>query len=337
MQRKPESDGMESIKTTPTWVWILLTGAVLGVSSAGALFQQVDEIPPILRASWRLQLTTLVLAPFALLQWSQTSSEIRTKMFQKNTLLWLFGGGLALALHFGTWVASLDQTSLTHSLLFVTAHPLIIIVGMIIIARFVIGQRKPTKKEVIGALIGFVGALIALLDQGHQQGDHTVTLWGDFLAFISAVFVVGYLVSGKVLRKWMPIFLYAFFVTLIGAVILIPGSWLIESDFSTYGVFGWTDGEFLPWFLALALIAGILGHTGLNTCLRYTSPLVISTSVTMEPIIGSIIGYLIFNEGLPGFWTWIGGPILVAGIFLVIIGAPQSNTNNETLEAAAEV
>ena len=89
---------------------------------------------------------------------------------------------MALALHFGTWVASLDQTSLTHSLLFVTAHPLIIIVGMIIIARFVIGQRKPTKKEVIGALIGFVGALIALLDQGHQQGDHTVTLWGDFLA-----------------------------------------------------------------------------------------------------------------------------------------------------------
>jgi drug/metabolite transporter (DMT)-like permease len=56
----------------------------------------------------------------------------------------------------------------------------------------------------------------------------------------------------------------------------------------------------------------------------------------MEPILGSIIGFLIFNEGLPGFWTWIGGPILVAGIILVVIGAPQSNTNNETLEAIPE-
>ena len=126
-------------------------------------------------------------------------------------------------------------------------------------------------------------------------------------------------------------FIYAFIVTLIGAILLIPASWAIESEFSQYGVFGWLDDEFLPWFLALALIAGILGHTGLNTCLRYTSPLVISTSVTMEPILGSIIGFIIFNEGLPGFWTWIGGPILVIGIILVVIGAPEENTNNQNL------
>jgi drug/metabolite transporter (DMT)-like permease len=56
----------------------------------------------------------------------------------------------------------------------------------------------------------------------------------------------------------------------------------------------------------------------------------------MEPILGSIIGFLIFDEGLPGFWTWIGGPILVTGIILVVIGAPQSNTNNQTLEPVAE-
>tara|TARA_B110000444_G_scaffold259555_1_gene303670 strand:+ start:10201 stop:11187 length:987 start_codon:yes stop_codon:yes gene_type:complete len=327
---------MESIKTTPKWVWILLIGAVFGVSSAGALFQQVDEVPPLLRASWRLQLTTLVLAPFALIQWRNTDTEVKSQIFQRNTILWLIGGGLALALHFGSWVASLDKTSLTHSLLFVTAHPLIIIVGMLIIARFMVGQRKPSKKEIIGACIGFLGAIIALFDQGHQQGDHTVTLWGDFLAFMGAVFVVGYLVSGRVLRKWMPIFIYAFIVTLIGAIILIPASWAMESEFSKYGVFGWTEGEFFLWFLALALIAGVLGHTGLNTCLRYTSPLVISTSVTVEPILGSIIGFVIFDEGLPGFWTWIGGPILVVGILLVVMGAPQSNTNNEALEAVAE-
>jgi drug/metabolite transporter (DMT)-like permease len=56
----------------------------------------------------------------------------------------------------------------------------------------------------------------------------------------------------------------------------------------------------------------------------------------MEPILGSIIGFLIFDEGLPGFWTWIGGPILVTGIILVVIGAPQINTNNETLGPVAE-
>ena len=322
---------MESQSNTPKWVWLLLTAAVFGVSSAGALFQQVDDVPPLLRASWRLQLTAIILAPMAFVQWSIHKEQIKDKMYQSNTIKWLVASGFFLALHFGAWVASLDETSLTHSLLFVTAHPLIIVFGMLVLAKFATKYRTPNKKEILGACIGFLGAGLALVDQGSQQGGHTVTIWGDFLAFLGAVFVVGYLISGRVLRKWMPIFVYAFPVTLIGALLLIPASLILEPTSADLAIFGWLDVDYLPWFLALALIAGILGHTGLNTCLRYTPPLVVSTSVTMEPIIGSLIGYAIFDSGLPGFWTWIGGPILIAGIILVIIGTPQDDTNNDTI------
>ena len=322
---------MESKSNTPKWVWLLLTAAVFGVSSAGALFQQVDDVPPLLRASWRLQLTAIILAPLAFVQWNIHKEQIKDKMYQSNTIKWLVASGFFLALHFGAWVASLDETSLTHSLLFVTAHPLIIVFGMLVLAKFATKYRTPNKKEILGACIGFLGAGLALVDQGSQQGGHTVTIWGDFLAFLGAVFVVGYLISGRVLRKWMPIFVYAFPVTLIGALLLIPASLILEPTSADLGIVGWLDMDYLPWFLALALIAGILGHTGLNTCLRYTPPLVVSTSVTMEPIIGSLIGYAIFDSGLPGFWTWIGGPILIAGIILVIIGTPQDDTNNDTI------
>ena len=34
---------MRTIRGTPVWVWLLLVAAIFGVSSAGALFQQVDE------------------------------------------------------------------------------------------------------------------------------------------------------------------------------------------------------------------------------------------------------------------------------------------------------
>tara|TARA_B100000035_G_scaffold164162_1_gene139889 strand:+ start:21 stop:797 length:777 start_codon:yes stop_codon:yes gene_type:complete len=256
---------------------------------------------------------------------------------ERKTILWLLAGGVFLALHFGAWVASLDETSLTHSLLFVTAHPLIIVFGMALIARFSLSYfRSPNRWEIIGACVGFLGAALALVDLGDEQGGRTVTIWGDFLAFLGAVFVVGYIVSGRVLRKWMPIFLYAFPVTLIGALILIPASYLLEDDFSSMGAFGWIQAEYFWWFLALALIAGLLGHTGLNTCLRYMPPLVVSTSVTMEPIIGSIIGFVLFDTGLPGFWTWLGGPILISGILMVIIGSSQENTNNETVEVSNE-
>ena len=95
--------------------------------------------------------------------------------------------------------------------------------------------------------------------------------------------------------------------------------------------------EFFPWFLALALIAGLLGHTGLNTCLRYMSPLVVSTSVTLEPLLGSLIGWAFFGSGIPGKWTWVGGPILVVGVLLVIYGGVViENTNNQTHSATGE-
>lgn len=334
---KTERENMSQSPKAPLWVWGLLVAAVCGVSSAGALFQHVDSVPPLLRASWRLQLTSLVLAPFFIFQWRQQDSLIKSRMFERKTVLIISLSGCALALHFGAWVASLDATSLTHSLLFVTAHPLIIIVGMGILGSFFVGHRKPNRREILGALIGFSGAAITLLDQGHQQGGHTVTLWGDALAFFGAVFVVGYIISGRILREWMPIFLYAFPVTLLASILLVPASWLVEPEFASLGVMGWTDAEYFPWFLALALIAGLLGHTGLNTCLRYISPLTISTSVTLEPLIGSLIGWAFFGSGVPGTWTWVGGPVLVLGVILVILGGRDvGNTNNQTHSATGE-
>jgi drug/metabolite transporter (DMT)-like permease len=240
--------------------------------------------------------------------------------------------GVALAAHFGAWVASLDETTLTHSLLFVTAHPLVIVVGMMLLASKIDEVRLPYRMETIGAIICFVGAGITLMDTGSSQGDQTATIFGDMLAFGGAVFVVGYIVVGRILRTWLPIFLYAFPVTLLAAVLLIPFSWWLEQGFSDFGVFGWVAGEFFVWFLLLALVAGLLGHTGLNTCLRYISPLIVSVAVTLEPVLGSIIGWVFFDAGVPGKWTWFGGLVLMAGLMTVVVAsehASLSKANNE--------
>lgn len=305
--------------SVPTHVWMVLGVAICGVSSAGAIFTHVDEIPPLLRASWRLQLTALFLLPLALWQLSTLETEIRTKLFDVSTLRIVLASGFFLALHFGFWVTSLDYTSLTHSLLFVTAHPLVILTGMFFFVR------KPNRLELFGGIAAFVGAAISMLDVGDVQGEKAVSVFGDQLAFLGAVFVVGYLVCGRILREWMPLFLYAFPVTLVGGLLLIPASLLLESSFSDYGAFGYIGHETLIWFAVLALIAGILGHTGLNYCLKYVSPLLISISVTLEPVIGSLIGWMFFSTGIPGMWTWIGGPILILGIISIVYGEHLMN------------
>jgi drug/metabolite transporter (DMT)-like permease len=261
----------------------------------------------------------LILAPLALWQYNSIEEDGKKKLFNPSTIKILVGSGIFLALHFGFWVTSLDYTSLTHSLLFVTAHPLVILIGMFYFVR------KPNRMELVGGIAAFTGAAISMLDAGDVQGDRSVTVFGDQLAFFGAVFVVGYIVCGRILREWMPLFVYAFPVTLIGGLLLLPASWLLESDFSTFGAFGYFSHHTLWWFVLLAFIAGILGHTGLNYCLKYVSPLLISISVTLEPVLGSLIGWMFFSTGIPGLWTWIGGPILMLGIISIVYGEHLTN------------
>jgi len=296
---------------TPPLVWGLLAAGVVGVSSAGAILSHVDSVPPLMRASWRLQITVLMLLPFAIWQYRQMEITEKKKLTEKKTVLILAGSGIALAAHFGTWVTSLDHTSLAHSLLFVTSHPIIIVIGTAIFVR------KPHSLETAGALVGLVGAGITLLD-AKDSGD--VTLWGDFLAFAGAITVVGYIVAGRILREWMPVFVYAVPVTLLGGILLIPFSILMGESTSAIG---WIDSDLLGWFVLLAFLAGIVGHTGLNACLRWLRPLTVSFAVTLEPIIGAFIGWFFFDEDIPQKWTWLGGLILIFGIMLVIKGGAK--------------
>jgi len=292
-------------------VWGLLVTGVLGVSSAGAILSHVDSIPPLMRASWRLQITVLMLLPFAIWQYQQMDVDSRNRLTEKRTVLIILGSGIALAAHFGTWVTSLDHTSLAHSLLFVTSHPIIIVAGTALLVR------RPHKLETTGAILGLIGAGITLLD-ATDSGE--VTLFGDFLAFLGAVTVVGYIVAGRILREWMPVFVYAVPVTLLGGILLIPISILMGEETAALG---WVESDLLGWFVLLAFLAGIVGHTGLNACLRWLTPLTISFAVTLEPIIGAFIGWFFFDEGVPGQWTWFGGLILITGIMLVIKGGAE--------------
>ena len=292
-------------------MWGLLAVSVLGVSSAGAILSHLDSIPPLMRGSWRLQITVLLLLPFAIWQYRNMEivekKEVNRKANNSDST-WL---RCCFSSSFGTWITSLDHTSLAHSLLFVTSHPIIIVIGTAIFVR------KPRKLETIGALVGLIGASITLLD-AKDSGD--VTLWGDFLAFAGAITVVGYIVAGRILREWMPVFVYAVPVTLLAGLLLIPVSILMGESTSALG---WINSDLLGWFILLAFLAGIVGHTGLNACLRWLPPLTISFAVTLEPIIGAFIGWLFFSEAIPQKWTWLGGLILIIGIMLVIKGGAE--------------
>ncbi len=303
----------------PAFAWLILATSVIAVSSAGAVFQLINEVDPILRASWRLQATSLILLPpflYQIINLKNNDVGTFSRLKEKKVILAILGSSICLWIHFGSWVWSLDHTSLTHSLLFVTAHPLVIVSGLYLLGK----QISPGQTT--GALFGFLGAGITLLG---VTNEGEVTLIGDLAAFVGAIAIVGYLVAGRVLRAWMPLFIYAFPVTLIAALLLGLSSIVIEGT-SLGGVpavsslFGWSDLLWLPAIAYLAIGPGLIGHTGINGVLRWFTPLVISVAVLFEPLIGSLIGWYLGTTTVPGVYTWLGGIFLILGVIMVTLG-----------------
>ncbi len=308
-----------SRSATPLFAWALLGVALLAVSSAGVVLQAMSEVPPLLRASWRMQGTALVLLPGFIYQYGKIGSDgVSTKDWQI-----ILASSVFLAIHFGAWVWSLDHTSLVHSLLFVSMHPLVLVLIMPAIGLVV------RRGHVTGVVVGLVGALMSL---GDVEAGGEVSVLGDAAAFLGAVTVVGYLLAGRHLRskRKMPIFVYAFPVTFAAAI------WLALAAISQEGVsmadtvpeislLGWADAVWLPWIAYLSLGPGLCGHTGINAVLRWITPITISITLLFEPVVGGIIGWLWTGEATLGIWTVLGGPLMLAGAIMVTIEAEQGD------------
>jgi hypothetical protein len=124
---------------------------VLAVSSAATVFKLMAEVPPITLAAWRLQLTTLLLLPGAVVQYRALQPGVQREVLSNGA--WLAGSGACLAAHFALWVWSLEHTTLAHSLLLVSTAP-------IILTAVALATRQPISRgEIGGAALAVAGAV----------------------------------------------------------------------------------------------------------------------------------------------------------------------------------
>ncbi|MEW5305400.1 MAG: hypothetical protein WDW36_007940 [Sanguina aurantia] len=320
-------------RTVPIFVWPLLTAAVLAVSSAGAVFEQMRDVAPFTLAAWRLQLTSVILMCGALWQWRGMDVELRE--CTRSCWRWLVGSGLFLAVHFGSWVWSLEHTSLTHSLLLVCSSP-VIMAGL----SFVL-LRPVSMGEIVGTGIGLLGGIVLAL--GAISGrESEVTFAGDAAALLAAVAAVGYLEIGRHLRKTknIPIFVYAFPVTAGAALwltltsLIVDGSSLFASG--SKGTVGWlTDAHSGPLVVYLSFGPGLVGHTGFNTLLAYLSPLVLALTMQLEPLLGSLMGWAGGVMLAPGLLTYLGGGVVLLATGIVTAAATKREMREERRKAAS--
>jgi drug/metabolite transporter (DMT)-like permease len=278
---------------------LALISGVLAVST-GAIFARLAEAPALVIAAYRVGLASLILAPVA---WWQARDEL-LGLEKKEYLLALLSG-LFLALHFSTWISSLNYTSVANSVVLVNTNPLW--VGLLAPA---ISKDHLTSMTKLGIVISVIGGVII------GAGDFALggqALWGDFLALVGGVCAAMYLLLGRNLRRKLS--LLAYVILCYGSAAIVLWASVIALRLP---VVGFTSGTYAA-FAGMALISQIIGHTSYNWALKWFSASLIAVSLLGEPIGATILAYIIFDEGLT--WTkFVGGSLILAGIYLAARG-----------------
>jgi drug/metabolite transporter (DMT)-like permease len=67
-----------------------------------------------------------------------------------------------------------------------------------------------------------------------------------------------------------------------------------------------------------------MGHTVFNWALRYVQASIVSGAILAEPVVASLLAWLVLSER-PGLPTIIGGAVVLAGLYFLLRGRPVAS------------
>lgn len=276
---------------------LLLVAGIAVVSWAGPLIRLATEAPPLVIAFWRTAIASAVLLPLALIR---RRGEIKGLTGSRWAALTL--AGAFLMLHFATWVASIDLTTIAASVLLVTSAPI-----WVSLASAAMGEPLPLRGWVGVALAVAGAAFVGVAGLSGGSGR----LAGNLLALAGAVAAAGYLIAGRRIRQSVSILTYAAVAysacaLILLAAVLITGAPLFNYSAGTWGA-----------MLGLALGPQLIGHTIFNFLLGDLEAWKVAAAIMGEPVGSAIIAAFLFAE-IPGVLVLPGALLLFGGIALAV-------------------
>jgi drug/metabolite transporter (DMT)-like permease len=283
--------------------------AVLGVGllaiSVGAIlarFAQGYGMPSLVVATLRLGLAALIVTPVA---WWRSRRALRA--LERRQWILAAGAGFFLALHFATWISSLEYTSVASSTALVTTNPV-----WIALASLVLGER-PGRVTVAGIVVSLSGSFLIFWSDSRGGAGGSNALLGNALALAGSWCFSGYLLVGRRLRAGVPLLAYVWLAYGAAALFL-----LLACLLGGVPVAGYAAPAYLV-ALALALAPQLLGQTAYNWSLRYVSATFVAVVTLGEPVGGALLAWLFFSESFAPVQA-VGFVALLGGIYLAAIG-----------------
>jgi drug/metabolite transporter (DMT)-like permease len=228
----------------------------------------------------------------------------------------LYSGAL-LALHFALFIGAFSCTSVASAVVFVATSPVFVGLG----SWLFLGQ-PPSRRTWTGMAIAMVGAIVVALGDMGGGGVGANPLLGDLMALGGSVAVSGYLLFGQRARQRLDVATYGTWVYGVAALVLVVVSFGLGSPLAGF--------DAVTWWAIVGLIVGpqLLGHTIFNQAMGVVPATTVAVVVLSEPIASSILAFLILDE-IPPPLLAVGGPLILAGVYLAATGAQRATKTVE--------
>ena len=283
--------------------FVLLLFGTLACSTA-AIIIKLSETDPILLASFRCLIASIILSP---LYFRDRRAHRNTYKFKHLRVALL--PGVFMGLHFISWNFGVVQTQVANATLLVTMTP--ITMPFLVWIMF---RQKLNRAEWVATSFSVIGVVIlTMADLQLQDGNLT----GDLLSLLSLLLLTYYLILARVNRSIGSIWLY------IVPLYFISGSFcLLCSLFFTHPFQSFSLNE-IYIFLALAIIPTVIGHSILNYSMRHLPSQLVAIVSSGQFVYAGILAYFIHDEAVHESFL-LASALVVIGVVVAVRARKES-------------
>ena len=299
----PFYPGSTAMKQTPFAfaAGVVLLGSLMA-SSAAIWIRFLPGVSPISIGFIRTAGAAIIFFP---LFWRELGRRrISWRAYRYSVL-----AGIALALHFATWIASLGYTTVAKAVLFASTHPMFVIAISLGILRIPVARN-----QIAGALVSLAGVVfIQWQDLGFTPpgGGWSDSTLGNVLALAGGLFAAVYLLLGREARKSLSTVLHVEVTYASAAVVLLLATIVLRVPPIPLATGPWL------YLGLLILLPTVGGHTIFNWGLRHLGVPLVSLFGLLEPVESALLALFILGEGIGGH-TIIGGAAIIGGLVLAV-------------------
>ncbi len=290
-----------------TLALLILFAGVTMASSAAIWIKFLPAISPLTIGFVRTLGAALIFLPFFI-------ADYRTHRPLPKDFIYSCLSGLALALHFATWIASLKYTTVAQSVLFVATAPIFVIAITIGVLK-----RPVSWRRIIGGLVAVAGIFVVQYPNlgATVAGAGDQRTLGNILALTGGLMAAIYIMFNQRARRKLTTILHIEVSYITAGLVL-----LIMAIFNGHELAPTASDEWL-YLALLILLPTVGGHTIFSWALKHLDATLVSQFNLLEPLMAALLAFIVLGESVDSV-TLIGGAVILTGLVFAMQRGPRS-------------